>query len=172
MQCDVKGVCCMKKQQQATLAEHLRLIIYTYYYAVVMFISLAATVLLYVFDLFGALLDNTVELSVTGVGIASFLFAVQGIILAIPADNPFIQAVRQDGKYFVFIHKFCRNAEIVFMLLLLPMLYLKEQRPTFWFISPPVEPTVFSCLCVCMYIYALILTIWAMWLLCNIFISS
>lgn len=81
-------------------------------------------------------------------------------MLAIPADNPFIKYVRNDGYYFVSIHKFCRNAEIVFMLLLLPMLSLKKQAEWFRFVV------------IVLYVYAILLTIWAMWILGQIIIRS
>lgn len=150
----------MKTIRSATFMEKIRLKFYQHYHILILLIAMATMFMLHQTKLIDEIIQQATTLSEIGVGIASFLFAVQGILLAIPADNPFIKYVRNVGYYFVSIHKFCRNAEIVFMLLLLPMLSLKKQAEWFRFVV------------IVLYVYAILLTIWAMWILGQIIIRS
>ena len=150
----------MNNKQRANCIERIRLVIYRFYFVITPVFSFLCTLLCCKYELIDVLQCNAKELALSGVGIASFLFAVQSIIITIPADNPFMKIIRQEGHYFVFIHKFCRCAEIIFMLTLIPMLYITCDR------------VILSILMMSAYICAILLTIWAMWLLGEIIIIS
>lgn len=146
--------------RNATFSEKVRLFIYRYSLDLVSIVSIALSCFIIAFGLLPTILENAVTLSVTGVAVASFLFTVQSIFFAIPSDNAFMKAVRDNGYYIAYIHRFCRRSELIFLLLLIPMLYM---------------PNAHICLNLFLisgYICALIFTIWAMALMGKILIIS
>jgi len=70
-----------------------------------------------------------------------------------------LQVIRKQSDYLLDIHKFCRYAEISFLLDLIPMLYMSKKAIV-------LNILVFSA-----YLFALIFTIWAIFLIGSILLS-
>ena len=64
-----------------------------------------------------------------------------------------MQQVRKDGSYLILIHRFCRIAEMTFMLIMLPMFFMSKDNG------------VLNFLVVSAYIAALLFTVWSMYLM-------
>ena len=71
-----------------------------------------------------------------------------------------MQQVRKDGSYLILIHRFCRIAEMTFMLIMLPMFFMSKDNG------------VLNFLVVSAYIAALLFTVWSMYLMSRILILS
>lgn len=71
-----------------------------------------------------------------------------------------MQQVRKDGSYLILIHRFCRIAEMTFMLIMLPMFFMSKDNG------------VLNFLVVSAYIAALLFTVWSMYLMGRILILS
>ena len=71
-----------------------------------------------------------------------------------------MQQVRKDGSYLILIHRFCRIAEMTFMLIMLPMFFMSKDNG------------VLNFLVVSAYIAALLFTVWSMSLMGRILILS
>lgn len=106
------------------------------------------------------LIDNSVTLAVSGAAIAAFLFAIQSALISVPKENPFMRQVRENSQYLIVIHRFCRMSEIIFMLIMLPMFFMDETSELLNFLMTLA------------YICALLLTVWAMYLMGRILILS
>ena len=71
-----------------------------------------------------------------------------------------MQQVRKDGSYLILIHRFCRIAEMTFMLIMLPMFFMSKDNG------------VLNLLVASAYIAALLFTVWSMYLMGRILILS
>ena len=71
-----------------------------------------------------------------------------------------MQQVRKDGSYLILIHRFCRIAEMTFMLIMLPMFFMSKDNG------------VLNFLVVSAYIAALLFTVWSMYLMGRMLILS
>lgn len=71
-----------------------------------------------------------------------------------------MQQVRKEGSYLILIHRFCRIAEMTFMLIMLPMFFMDN------------ESDVLNFLVISAYIAALLFTVWSMYLMGRILILS
>ena len=146
-------------QRKATAAERLRLIIYKYAYIIVATLSIAISYILNEQELMETIIKNATTLAVTGAGISAFLFTIQSILMSIPMNNPFMKNMRTDGRYLTFVHRFCRLAEIGFIAIMVPMLFMDAKRIF-------LNIIVFAA-----YVYALLFTIWSMYLMGSILIN-
>lgn len=108
----------------------------------------------------GVLIDECVTPAVTGAAIAAFLFAIQSALISVPKENPFMQQVRKDGSYLILIHRFCRIAEMTFMLIILPMFFMDNESGVLNFLVTSAD------------IAALLFTVWSMYLMGRILILS
>jgi len=144
----------------ANLPEKIRGTVYKHSSPVVAGISLLIAIVVFFTGNIGAICKNAVTLAVTGVAVAAFLFTAQSILVAVSSDNPFIRALRHEGNYMSLIHRFCRRAELAFVFLLLPMLYM--EKATAWL----------NIILLSGYVYSLLFTIWAMSLIGKILIIS
>lgn len=150
----------MMASRDATFFEKLRKWYHRFPWVLVLVPSLAAAWALQKYELMGVLIDECVTLAVTGAAIAAFLFAIQSALISVPKENPFMQQVRKDGSYLILIHRFCRIAEMTFMLIMLPMFFLDN------------ESGVLNFLVISAYIAALLFTVWSMYLMGRILILS
>lgn len=148
----------MSVTRNATKAEKIILFLYKQSLWIVFILSVGISVLLHFLKLTDVISQNAVTLAVTGVAVAAFLFTAQSILTSVSTRNEFIKAVKKDGQYFLYIHRFCRRAELVFLLNLIPMLYMG---------NPIYNIAVLSLL-----IYGLLFTLWAMWLIGQILVYS
>ena len=148
----------MTKAKSKTIGRMCRLYIYKYLsYPMVFLISLFVSIALHQFGLMHPIIKHSSSLATTGATIAAFLFTMQGLLLAIPRDNPFIKKLRQQTEYLVYLHRFCVVAEIAFLVILLPMLYIDSN-------------SVLVIILTAIYLSSIIFTLWAMVLLCKILI--
>ena len=150
----------MSQIRNATLPERIRGWIYKFIsYPMVIAFSLLIALLVEKNDLMNPIIDNASTLAITGAAIAAFLFTIQSVLISVPKENPFMQHIRNDGRYLIYVHKFCLIAEIAFMAIMLPMLYMDKNRKKFNIIALTV------------FIASLIFTIWSMYLICRILID-
>lgn len=150
----------MMASRKATIFEKFRKWYHRFPWVLVLVPSLVAAWILQKYELIGVLIEECVTLSVTGAGIAAFLFAIQSSLISVPKENPFMQEVRKDGSYLILIHRFCRIAEMTFMLIMLPMFFMDN------------ESGVLNFLVISAYIAALLFTVWSMYLMGRILILS
>ena len=150
----------MMSSRQATFFERIRKWYHIFAEVIVIILSLAAAWALQRYELMGVLIDESVTLAVTGAAIAAFLFAIQSTLISVPKENPFMRQVREDGSYLILIHRFCRIAEMIFMLIMLPMFFMHEKR------------CVLNFLVTSSFIAALLFTVWSMYLMGSILILS
>lgn len=146
--------------RKATIFERLRKWYHRFHWVLVLVPSFTAAWALQKYELMAVLIDECVTLAVTGAAIAAFLFAIQSALISVPKENPFMQQVRNDGSYLILIHRFCRIAEMTFMLIMLPMFFMDK------------ESGVLNFLVISAYIAALLFTVWAMYLMGRILILS
>lgn len=146
--------------RKATIFEKFRKWYHRFPSVLVLVPSLAAAWALQKYELMGVLIDECVTLAVTGAAIAAFLFAIQSVLISVPKENLFMQQVRKDGSYLILIHRFCRIAEMTFMLIMLPMFFMAKER------------SVLNFLVISAYIAALLFTVWSMYLMGRILILS
>lgn len=146
--------------RKATILEKCRKWYHKFPWVLVLVLSLATTWLLQKYELMGVLIEESVTLAVTGAAIAAFLFAIQSALISVPKENPFMQQVRKDGNYLILIHRSCRIAEMTFMLIMLPMLFMTSKSSGLNF------------LVISAYIAALLFTVWSMYLMGRILILS
>ena len=144
--------------RKATISEKIRGWVHKLAYVVVAIPSVLISLGLCWRGLMNVLIENASTLAVTGAAISAFLFTIQSTLFSVPKDNPFMQHVRKDGRYLILIHRFCRTAEIAFMLLMLPMFYMSKCR------------VISNLVVVSIYISAILLTVWAMYLMGQILI--
>ena len=144
--------------RKATISEKIRGWVHKLAYVVVAIPSVLISLGLCWRGLMNVLIENASTLAVTGAAISAFLFTIQSTLFSVPKDNPFMQHVRKDGRYLILIHRFCRTAEIAFMLLMLPMFYMSKCR------------VILNLVVVSIYISAILLTVWAMYLMGQILI--
>ena len=150
----------MMASRKATIFEKSRKWYHRFPWVLVFVPSLAAAWALQKYGLMSVLIDECVTLAVTGAAIAAFLFAIQSALISVPKENPFMQQVRKDGSYLILIHRFCRIAEMTFMLIMLPMFFMDK------------ESGVLNFLVISAYIAALLFTVWSMYLMGRILILS
>lgn len=150
----------MMASRKATTVEKFRKWYHRFPWVLVLVPSLATAWALQKYELMGVLVDECVTLAVTGAAIAAFLFAIQSALISVPKENPFMQQVRKDGSYLILIHRFCRIAEMTFMLIMLPMFFMDK------------ESGVLNFLVISAYIAALLFTVWSMYLMGRILILS
>jgi hypothetical protein len=148
----------MIQERKATPIEKIRGWIYKLAWPFVGFIAIAISFAVFKMELMDTIIENATTLAVTGTGVAAFLFTVQSVLISVPKDNPFMQYVRKDGRYLVFIHRFCRTAEIGFLVTMIPMFYMDKEKAV-------LNIVVLSC-----FIGCLLLTIWSMFLMGKILI--
>ena len=146
--------------RKATIFEKFRKWYHRFPWVIVLVPSLVIAWALQKYELMGVMIDECVTLAVTGAAIAAFLFAIQSTLISVPKENPFMQQVRKDGSYLILIHRFCRIAEMTFMLIMLPMFFMSKDNG------------VLSFLVVSSYIAALLFTVWSMYLMGRILILS
>ena len=146
--------------RKATIFEKIRKWYHEFSWVLVLASSLAAAGALQKYELMGVLIDESVTMAVTGAAIAAFLFAIQSALISVPKENPFMQQVRKDGSYLILIHRFCRIAEMTFMLIMLPMFFMDK------------ESGMLNFLVISAYIAALLFTVWSMYLMGRILILS
>ena len=137
----------------------MRLFVYKNAPLVVGIIALLISFTLNALKLLDVIIDNAVALSVTGAAISAFLFTMQSILMTIPAKNAFLQLIRKEGHYLINFHRFCRYAEILFLVNLLPMVYMSGERLY-------LNLVVFA-----VYVSALLFAIWSMYLMGSILIK-
>ena len=150
----------MMASRKATIFEKFRKWYHKFPWVLVLVPSLVVAWTLQKYELMGVLIDECVTLAVTGAAIAAFLFAIQSALISVPKENPFMQQVRKDGSYLILIHRFCRIAEMTFMLIMLPMFFMDN------------ESGVLNFLVISAYIAALLFTVWSMYLMGRILILS
>ena len=148
----------MSITRDAKPSERIRLFVYQNSLWIVFIIAVGLSTTLYLLKLMQPIKRNAVTLAVTGVAVAAFLFTAQSILISVTSENRFIKAIRDDGNYLPFIHKFCRRAEIVFVIDLIPMLYMGNDY--------------YNIAVITLLLYGLLFTLWAMWLIGNILIIS
>lgn len=146
--------------RKATIFEKIRKWYHSFPWVIILAPSLAVAWALQKYELMGVLIDESVTLAITGAAIAAFLFAIQSALISVPKENPFMQQVRKDGGYLILIHRFCRIAEMTFMLIMLPMFFMDK------------ESCVLNFLVISAYIAALLFTVWSMYLMGRILILS
>ena len=144
--------------RNATKAERFKLMLYKYSLWIILAVSVLISVLLNVLGLMKVIEQNAVTLAVTGVAVAAFLFTAQSILTSVSTKNEFIREVKRDGNYFPYIHRFCRRAEITFVGNWIPMLYMGN--------------TIYSLAVTALFLFAVLFTLWAMWLIGQILIYS
>ena len=150
----------MSGMRKATWQERIILLLFRFSGIIIAAVSISLSIIMDKTNLMETIVKNSETLSVTGVAIAAFLFTVQSILIALPHENPFVKAIRKEGHYMRYLHVFCRRAQIVFMLWLLPMLYMGE------------ETTCLNHIATAGYLFALTFSIWAMWLMTRILIIT
>lgn len=146
--------------RKATIFEKFRKWYHKFPWVLVLVPSLVVAWTLQKYELMGVLIDECVTLAVTGAAIAAFLFAIQSALISVPKENPFMQQIRKDGSYLILIHRFCRIAEMTFMLIMLPMFFMDN------------ESGMLNFLVISAYIAALLFTVWSMYLMGRILILS
>ena len=146
--------------RKATISERIRGWVYKFAFLTVAIVAVGISLVIYLTKNMGTLIDNATTIAVAGAGVAAFLFTMQGILLSVHKDNPFMIQVRKDGHYLIAIHKFCRFAEITFMAAFFPMLYMSNERE------------VLNILAVSACLMSLLLTIWSMYLMGKILVIS
>lgn len=150
----------MMASRKATIFEKFRKWYHKFPWVLVLVPSLVVAWTLQKYELMGVLIDECVTLAVTGAAIAAFLFAIQSALISVPKENPFMQQIRKDGSYLILIHRFCRIAEMTFMLIMLPMFFMDN------------ESGMLNFLVISAYIAALLFTVWSMYLMGRILILS
>lgn len=148
----------MIQKRKATLIERIREQIYKWAYAIIPLFSAAIAIALGHLQWLTPLVDHSSTLATTGATIAAFLFTIQGVLVSVPKDNPFMKQVRNNSQYLVYLHRFCLVAEISYMVVLLPMHYMDLSRP------------LLNVIVLTVFIGAVLFTIWSMWLMCRILI--
>ena len=140
----------MQAKQKAKLSELLREKAFQHSLPLILgtasFLSFVANF----FDLIPVIIDNKVNLAITGVAVAAFLFTAQSILVALSPNNPYMRAIRREGHYLIHIHRCCRRAEVLFVALLIPMLYMSN------------DVGLLNVIIFAAYVAALLFTIWAM----------
>lgn len=149
----------MIHERKATPSEKIRGWIYKFSFLIVAILAFAISFIIFKTDLMETIIENSTTLAVTGTGVAAFLFTVQSVLISIPKDNPFMQYIRKDGRYLVFIHRFCRAAEIGFLITMIPMFYMDKDR------------TILNVAALTCFVGCLLLTIWSMFLMGKILIA-
>ena len=150
----------MIHERNATKAERIRGWIYKYSLPILLLLAGGLSIVMWKNNLLVVIIKNSTTLAVTGAAIAAFLFTIQSVLISVPKDNPFMQYIRMDGRYFVYIHRFCRMAEIGFLIVMIPMFYMAEGEIV-------LDLVVFT-----IYVSCLLLTIWSMSLMGKILIIS
>lgn len=97
---------------------------------------------------------NAIVIASSGIGIAAFLFTVQGILVAIPENNRFMKTLRSRSQYLLYLFSFCRRAEITFMIVFVPVLFLEKN-----------ESDIYAFVVLSAYSFAFLFSTWAMWLM-------
>ena len=150
----------MTQTRNATLTEKIRGWVYKYAsYPLVVIVSFIIAWVIHKNNLMETIIENASTLAVTGAAIAAFLFTIQSVLISVPKENPFMQRVRRDSRYLVYLHRFCLVAEIAFMGVMLPMLYLNNER------------TALNIISLTIFIVSMIFTIWSMYIMCRIMID-
>lgn len=149
----------MTQTRKATKIEVVRGIIHRFAYPLVAVIAFGVAYLIFENGFMQIIIENAATLAVTGAAIAAFLFTIQSILISVPKENPFMQYVRRHGKYLIALHRFCRAAEIIFMLIMIPMLFMDKERE------------LLNLLVLSAYIWSLVFTIWSMYLMGRILIA-
>lgn len=144
--------------RKATPLEKVRKWIYDFSYIIVALVSIVITIIIQVTENMDVIIANSVTIAIAGAGMAAFIFTMQSILLSVPKDNPFMTQIRKDGHYLIYIHRFCRLAEISFMLIFMPMIFVNNERQILAFIA------------ISIFIGAMVLTIWSMYLMGKILI--
>lgn len=145
------------QERKAKLSERVRRWIYRIgAYFIVFIVALVVAIALNHMNWLAPLVDNASAIATTGATIAAFLFTIQGILIAVPKDNPFMRQVRNNSRYLVYLHRFCLVAEISYMLVLLPMHYMDAELP------------VLNIIVLTVFMSAVLFTIWSMYLMCRI----
>ena len=152
----------MSAADNSTIGEKIRLFVYKQSWWIVFLCSAGIAWILFHFGYLDTIVDHAETLAVTGVAVAAFQFSAQSMLMSASSENRFIREVRHEGKYFPFIHKFCRRSEIVFSLLLIPMLFMEKGE----------KNAIYNIASFSLYLYGLIFTIWTMWLIGRILTIS
>lgn len=148
----------MQVKQKAKLSELLREKAFQHSFPLILVAGLALSFAANFFKWLPVIVDNKVNLAITGVAVAAFLFTAQSILVALSSNNPYMRAIRREGHYLAHIHRCCRRAEVMFVGLLIPMLYMSNGA---WLLNVIVFAG---------YIAALLFTIWSMILIGEILI--
>lgn len=151
----------MNPKDDVTVIEKIRYWIYQQSWWLIFLLSTGFSIGLFYMGTYSTIIEHAEAISVTGMAIAAFQFTAQNILLTVPEKNAFIQIARNEG-YFVFLHKFCRRSEIVFAILLIPMLFIND--------CP--DMLMYNILIISLYLYALFFTIWTMWLIGKLLVRS
>lgn len=149
----------MMQMREATTIERIRGLVYKFAYIIVALVSFVTAYIIHKLGLMWIIINNASTLAVTGAAIAAFLFTIQSILISVPKDNPFMQYVRKHGKYLIILHRFCRVAEIMYMLIMIPMLFMQEER------------LILNVLVLAAYMWSMFFTIWTMYLMGRILIT-
>lgn len=149
----------MIPKRMATKTEILRKFIYKTAYIFVAAISVILSLLIFKYGLLQVIIDNASTLAVTGTAISAFLFTIQSVLISAPKENIFMLFMRKHGNYLIYLHRFCSVAEISFMVLMIPMLFMKSGK------------TVLNLFLLTIYIWSLLFTIWSMYLMGRILIA-
>lgn len=149
----------MTQERKATRTEKIRGWVYKLPWPIIAVFSIAVSYAIFKLDLMEDLILNATTLAVTGAAIAAFLFTIQSVLISVPKDNPFMQYIRKDGRYLVYIHRFCRVAEVLFLIAMIPMFYMNKERPAL------------NIIVLAVFIGCLLLTIWSMILMGKILIA-
>ena len=149
----------MIQERKASFSERIRGWIYSVgAYIVVFVIADVGAISVHCLNLMDPLVKGAPTLATTGATVAAFLFTIQGILISVPKENPFMRQVRNNTRYLVYLHRFCLVAEVAFMAVLLPMHYMDISRP------------ILNVFVLTVFIGAVLFTIWSMWLMCRILI--
>lgn len=118
---------------------------------VVILLSISFTILTKFFVPWVELQKNISILVTIAVTFASFLFAGQSILLSLPLNNEFLVVAKKQG-YLDDFHKLCRRAEITYVCVSLPLLFLSGVG------------TIIDLSIVFIFLYGFFYTAWALWL--------
>lgn len=150
----------MTQVRRATIPEKIRGWVYKYAsYPIVAIVAFTLSYCVYKKGLMDVIIENASTLAVTGAAIAAFIFTIQSVLISVPKENPFMRHIRRDGRYLIYLHRFCLVAEIIFMVIMLPMLYMSKDRHAL------------NVIILAAFIGSLIYTIWSMYLMCRILID-
>lgn len=157
--------------RKATPIEAATLFVYKQSWWIAALVAVLLAVILQAFNMMSVIVDNGTTLSVTGVAVAAFLFTAQSILISISSQNAFIQELRKDGNYLPFIHQFCRRAEVGFVMVFIPMFYMGKvfKSIVLWNIQ---VSQVFNVIVFSGFLFSLLFTVWAMWLIGQILIIA